>query len=355
MLVLGVNGAGKTTTIGKLAAQHRARGRKVLLGAGDTFRAAAIEQLQTWGVRVGCEVIAGEAGGDPASVAFDTVKAAIARDVDVAIIDTAGRLQTKKPLMEELGKIVRVIGRDIPDAPHEVLLVLDSNTGQNAISQARLFTEVAAGDRARSDEDGRDGQGRRDRRTRGRAFDSGSIRRRRRGRSRICASSMRRSSSTRSSVRAAELGRTHGGSARGRASDGGEGPRWLTSCSPWTRGRPLPERCSSIAVAFSSVSSSSSSPNRSRSRAGWSTIPRRSGRASCARRGVPSPKARVSADDVAAIGITNQRETTVVWDRRTGEPIHPAIVWQSRQIGSDLRSAARRRGSRRRCAPARGC
>ena len=143
ILVLGVNGAGKTTTIGKLASQHQAKGRKVLLGAGDTFRAAAIEQLQTWGERVGCDVVAGEAGGDPASVAFDTVKAAVARDVDVAIIDTAGRLQTKKPLMEELGKIGRVVGRDIPDAPHEILLVLDSNTGQNAISQARLFTEVA--------------------------------------------------------------------------------------------------------------------------------------------------------------------------------------------------------------------
>jgi fused signal recognition particle receptor len=144
ILVLGVNGAGKTTTIGKLAAQHREKGRRVLLGAGDTFRAAAIEQLQTWGERVGCDVIAGQAGADPASVAFDTVKAALARDVDVAIIDTAGRLQTKKPLMEELAKIVRVIGRDVPEAPHEILLVLDANTGQNAISQARLFTEVAA-------------------------------------------------------------------------------------------------------------------------------------------------------------------------------------------------------------------
>lgn len=143
ILVLGVNGAGKTTTIGKLAAKHRARGHAVLLGAGDTFRAAAIEQLQVWGQRVGCDVIAGEAGGDPASVAFDTVKAAVGRGVDVAIIDTAGRLQTKKPLMEELGKIVRVIGRDVPGAPHEILLVLDANTGQNAISQARLFTEVA--------------------------------------------------------------------------------------------------------------------------------------------------------------------------------------------------------------------
>ncbi|MEZ4333452.1 MAG: signal recognition particle-docking protein FtsY [Myxococcota bacterium] len=143
ILVLGVNGAGKTTTIGKLAAKHRALGRSVLLGAGDTFRAAAIEQLQVWGERVGCDVVAGEAGGDPASVAFDTVKAAVTRGVDVAIIDTAGRLQTKKPLMEELAKIARVIGRDVPGAPHETLLVLDANTGQNALSQARLFTEVA--------------------------------------------------------------------------------------------------------------------------------------------------------------------------------------------------------------------
>ena len=142
ILVLGVNGAGKTTTIGKLAAQYRSRGHRVILGAADTFRAAAIEQLQEWGKRVDCPVVAGEAGGDPASVAFDTVKAAIKQEVDVAIIDTAGRLQTKKPLMEELGKIARVIGRDIENAPHETLLVLDSNTGQNAISQARQFTEV---------------------------------------------------------------------------------------------------------------------------------------------------------------------------------------------------------------------
>ncbi|MGH0032505.1 MAG: signal recognition particle-docking protein FtsY [Myxococcota bacterium] len=143
ILVLGVNGSGKTTTIGKLAARHVAAGRKVVLGAGDTFRAAAIEQLQAWGERVGCEVIAGQAGGDPSAVAFDTVKAARARDADVAIIDTAGRLQTKKPLMEELAKMNRVIGRDLEGAPHETLLVLDSNTGQNAISQAKLFTEVA--------------------------------------------------------------------------------------------------------------------------------------------------------------------------------------------------------------------
>jgi fused signal recognition particle receptor len=143
VLVLGVNGSGKTTTIGKLAARHAAAGRKVLLGAADTFRAAAIEQLQVWGERAGCEVIAGKQGGDPSAVAFDTVKAALARGADVAIIDTAGRLQTKKPLMEELAKLARVIGRDVAGAPHETLLVLDANTGQNALSQAKLFTEVA--------------------------------------------------------------------------------------------------------------------------------------------------------------------------------------------------------------------
>jgi len=142
VLVLGVNGSGKTTTIGKLAARYRQAGKSVLLGAGDTFRAAASEQLQTWGERVGCDVITGPAGGDPSAVAFDTVKAAVGRGVDVAIIDTAGRLQTKKPLMDELSKLARVIGRDLEGAPHESLLVLDSNTGQNAISQARLFSEV---------------------------------------------------------------------------------------------------------------------------------------------------------------------------------------------------------------------
>jgi len=143
ILVLGVNGSGKTTTIGKLAARYKQAGHDVILGAGDTFRAAAIEQLQVWGERVDCPVIAGKQGGDPAAVAFDTVKAANARGVDVAIVDTAGRLQTKQPLMEELSKIVRVMGRDVEGAPHEVLLVLDSNTGQNALSQAKLFTEVA--------------------------------------------------------------------------------------------------------------------------------------------------------------------------------------------------------------------
>jgi fused signal recognition particle receptor len=143
ILVLGVNGSGKTTTIGKLGARYRAAGRRVVLGAGDTFRAAAAEQLQIWGERSGCEVIAGASGGDPAAVAFDTLKAARARGADVAIVDTAGRLQTKAPLMEELGKIRRVIAREMPGAPHETLLVLDANTGQNALSQARLFTEVA--------------------------------------------------------------------------------------------------------------------------------------------------------------------------------------------------------------------
>ncbi len=144
ILVLGVNGSGKTTTIGKLDARYTAEGKKVILGAADTFRAAAVEQLQIWGERVGCDVVAGQAGGDPSSVAFDTVKAARARGADVAIIDTAGRLQTKKPLMEELAKMSRVLGREIPEAPHQTLLVLDANTGQNAISQTRLFSEVTA-------------------------------------------------------------------------------------------------------------------------------------------------------------------------------------------------------------------
>ncbi len=144
VLVLGVNGSGKTTTIGKLAARHRAAGHTVVLGAGDTFRAAAREQLQRWSERTGCELVAGPDGGDPSAVAFDTVKAALARGADVAIIDTAGRLQTKVPLMEELAKIARVIGKDLPGAPHETLLVLDANTGQNAISQAREFASRAA-------------------------------------------------------------------------------------------------------------------------------------------------------------------------------------------------------------------
>jgi fused signal recognition particle receptor len=142
ILVLGVNGSGKTTTIGKLAARVQAAGKRVILGAADTFRAAAIEQLQIWAERVGCEVVASKQGGDPAAVAFDTLKAASARGYDVAIIDTAGRLQTKEHLIEELKKIHRVIGRAVEGAPHEVLLVVDGNTGQNALAQARVFTEA---------------------------------------------------------------------------------------------------------------------------------------------------------------------------------------------------------------------
>ncbi len=143
ILVLGVNGSGKTTTIAKLAARYVEAGKTVVLGAADTFRAAAVEQLQVWGERVGASVVSGRPGSDPSSVAFDTVATARSRSVDVAIIDTAGRLQTRRPLMEELDKIVRVLGKQLDGAPHETLLVLDANTGQNAISQARLFTDVA--------------------------------------------------------------------------------------------------------------------------------------------------------------------------------------------------------------------
>jgi fused signal recognition particle receptor len=143
LLVIGVNGVGKTTTIGKLALRFSASGRKVLLAAADTFRAAAAEQLIAWGDRSGVDVIRHKAGADPSAVVFDACKAAIARDVDILIIDTAGRLHTKVNLMEEMKKIRRVIDREIPGAPHETLLVLDAATGQNAISQARLFKEAA--------------------------------------------------------------------------------------------------------------------------------------------------------------------------------------------------------------------
>lgn len=143
LLVIGVNGAGKTTTIGKLSAYYKGKGKSVMLAAADTFRAAAIDQLEVWGKRTGATVIKHEEGSDPAAVAFDAVKAATARKIDVLIIDTAGRLQTKSNLMEELKKINRVIGREIPGAPHETLLVLDATTGQNAISQAELFTKAA--------------------------------------------------------------------------------------------------------------------------------------------------------------------------------------------------------------------
>ncbi len=144
LLVIGVNGVGKTTTIGKLAAYYKEQGKSVMLAAADTFRAAAIDQLQIWGERTGVPVIRHEEGSDPAAVAFDAVKAARARDVDVLLIDTAGRLHTKSNLMEELKKINRVIQREIAEAPHETLLVLDATTGQNAISQADLFQKAAA-------------------------------------------------------------------------------------------------------------------------------------------------------------------------------------------------------------------
>ncbi|MDX9708872.1 MAG: signal recognition particle-docking protein FtsY [Trichloromonas sp.] len=142
IMVVGVNGVGKTTTIGKLARQFTAQGKRVVLGAGDTFRAAAAEQLAIWGERAGVEVIRHGEGADPAAVAFDAAKAAVARKADVLILDTAGRLHTKVNLMEEMKKIRRVLGREIPGAPHETLLVLDATTGQNALIQARLFKEA---------------------------------------------------------------------------------------------------------------------------------------------------------------------------------------------------------------------
>jgi fused signal recognition particle receptor len=141
ILFVGVNGVGKTTTIGKLAHRFKSQGKSVLLAAGDTFRAGAIEQLEVWGQRVGVDVIKQSSGADPAAVMFDAVQAAKQRGVDVLLCDTAGRLQNKANLMEELNKIFRVIQREIPNAPHEVLLVLDATTGQNALSQAKLFGE----------------------------------------------------------------------------------------------------------------------------------------------------------------------------------------------------------------------
>ena len=142
IMVVGVNGVGKTTTIGKLAKQFADQGKKVVLGAGDTFRAAAAEQLEVWGARAGAEVVRHAAGSDPAAVAFDSAKAAVARKADVLILDTAGRLHTKVNLMEELKKVRRVVDREIPGAPHETLLVLDATTGQNALIQARIFQEA---------------------------------------------------------------------------------------------------------------------------------------------------------------------------------------------------------------------
>lgn len=142
MLMVGVNGVGKTTTIAKLAARFLREQKKVLLVAADTFRAAAIEQLEVWAGRLGVELIKHKSGASPAAVAFDGVRAAVARAIDVVIIDTAGRLHTKTPLMEELKKVHRVIAREIPGSPHETLLVLDASTGQNALNQARTFQQA---------------------------------------------------------------------------------------------------------------------------------------------------------------------------------------------------------------------
>lgn len=144
IMVVGVNGVGKTTTIGKLAYQFKKAGKKVMLGAADTFRAAAIDQLKIWAERVGVDIVCQAMGADPASVAFDTLKSAVAKNMDVVIIDTAGRLHNKVGLMNELSKIRNVMKKVLPDAPHEVLLVLDASTGQNAVEQARQF--IAATD-----------------------------------------------------------------------------------------------------------------------------------------------------------------------------------------------------------------
>ena len=143
ILVVGVNGTGKTTSIAKLAYKLKEQGKSVLLAAGDTFRAAAIEQLSIWGDRIGCDVIKHQQNSDPAAVVFDAVTAAKARNADYLIIDTAGRLHTKSNLMTELEKIVRVIQRQVPEAPHEVILVLDAGNGQNALNQAREFVKSA--------------------------------------------------------------------------------------------------------------------------------------------------------------------------------------------------------------------
>ena len=142
ILMLGVNGAGKTTSTGKLAALLRASGKSVLLAAADTFRAAAVEQLEEWGRRAGAAVIRQGAGADPAAVVFDAVKAAAARGVDVLLVDTAGRLHTKSNLMDELAKLKKVVARQLPGAPHECLMVMEASTGQNALAQARLFHET---------------------------------------------------------------------------------------------------------------------------------------------------------------------------------------------------------------------
>ncbi len=142
VLTVGVNGTGKTTTIGKIARIVQAKNKSVMLAAADTFRAAAIDQLEIWGERVGCRVVKHKHGADPSAVAFDALQSALSHGTDVLIIDTAGRLHTKAPLMDELKKIRRTISKKLPDAPHETLLVLDATTGQNAINQAKMFSEA---------------------------------------------------------------------------------------------------------------------------------------------------------------------------------------------------------------------
>jgi fused signal recognition particle receptor len=142
ILVVGVNGSGKTTSIAKLAKRFQDEGNKVLLGACDTFRAAAVEQLQIWAERLDIDIVKHQQGSDPAAVAYDATEAAVSRGVDILVIDTAGRLHTKEPLMRELDKVVRVIKKKLPDAPHETLIVLDATTGQNALNQAKTFKEV---------------------------------------------------------------------------------------------------------------------------------------------------------------------------------------------------------------------
>lgn len=144
VFIIGVNGTGKTTTIGKLAARERAAGRKVIVAAADTFRAAAIDQLERWAERAGVDVIRHREGSDPSAVVFDAMKAALARGIDTVLVDTAGRLHTKAPLMAELEKMARIARREVEGAPHEVLLVIDATTGQNGLAQAREFTKSAA-------------------------------------------------------------------------------------------------------------------------------------------------------------------------------------------------------------------
>ena len=142
IMVVGVNGVGKTTTIGKLAGKYRSEGKKILCAASDTFRAAAAEQLEAWAQRIDVDMVKQSRGSDPSAVAFDAIQAAKARALDIVFIDTAGRLHTKENLMEELKKMKRIVGRECPGAPHEILLILDATTGQNAISQTRLFNEA---------------------------------------------------------------------------------------------------------------------------------------------------------------------------------------------------------------------